>query len=83
MGEMSEFSLAIRMFLKAYRWRRIDPVPWAVPSKPLSKCRLGLISSAGFVGPGDDPFDPSVRGGDSMGSTGGGVCRRRTPASTR
>lgn len=64
MGEMSEFSLAIRMFLNAYPWRRIDPVPWSVPSKPLSECRLGLISSAGFVGPGDAPFDRSVRGGD-------------------
>lgn len=64
MGEMTEFSLSIRLFLKAYRWRRIDPVPWTLLSKPLSECRFGLISSAGFVGPGDAPFDASVRGGD-------------------
>ena len=64
MGEMSDFPLSIRLFLKAYRWRRIDPVPWTLLSKPLADCRLGLISSAGFVGPGDAPFDLSVRGGD-------------------
>jgi D-proline reductase (dithiol) PrdB len=64
MGELSEFSLATRLFLKAYHWRRIENVPWTVLSKPLAECRLGLISTAGFVGPGDAPFDVAVRGGD-------------------
>lgn len=65
MGELSEFSLRWRVFLKAYRWRRIDPVPWAPPGKPLAECRLALVSSAGFVRPGQPPFDDSVRGGDT------------------
>jgi D-proline reductase (dithiol) PrdB len=64
MGELSEFSLSTRLFLKAYPWRRIENVPWTVLSKPLAECRLGLISTAGFVGPGDAPFDNAVRGGD-------------------
>ena len=64
MGEMSEFSLATRMFLKAYHWRRIDPVPWTPLRKPLSDCKLALGSSAGFVRPDQIPFDESVRGGD-------------------
>jgi D-proline reductase (dithiol) PrdB len=64
MGEFSEFSLTVRAFLKVYRWRRIDPVPWAPLKKPLSKCRLGLVSSAGFVLSDQQPFDESVRGGD-------------------
>jgi D-proline reductase (dithiol) PrdB len=64
MGELSEFSLSTRLFLKAYPWRRIEKVPWTVLSKPLAECRLGLISTAGFVGPGDAPFDVAVRGGD-------------------
>ena len=64
MGELSEFTLPVRLFLKAYPWRRIDPVPWVPLSKPLSKCRLALISSAGFVLPNQVPFDESVRGGD-------------------
>lgn len=65
MAELSDFSISIRLFLRAYQWRRIDPVPWTALSKPLAECRLGLISSAGFVAPGQEPFDQSVRGGDS------------------
>lgn len=64
MGEMSEFSRATRLFLRAYPWRRIEPVPWTVLSKPLARCRVALISTAGFVAPGDAPFDQTVRGGD-------------------
>jgi D-proline reductase (dithiol) PrdB len=64
MGDTSEFSLTIRLFLKTYQWRRIDPVPWTPLRKPLSQCRLALVSSAGFVLPGQPPFDESFRGGD-------------------
>ncbi len=64
MGELSEFSLATRLFLRAYRWRRIDPVPWTALAKPLAECRLALVSSAGLVAPGQPPFDEDVRGGD-------------------
>ena len=64
MGNIDEFTLLIRGYLKAYRWRRIDPVPWAPLQKPLSECRLALVSSAGFVLPEQEPFDESVRGGD-------------------
>ena len=63
-GSLEEFSLSVRLWLKAYRWRRIDPVPWSPLTKPLSACRLALVSSAGFVLPGQQPFDPAVRGGD-------------------
>ena len=64
MGEFSEFTILVRLFLKSYSWRRIDPVPWAPLNKPLSECRLALVSSAGFVLPNQTPFDESVRGGD-------------------
>jgi D-proline reductase (dithiol) PrdB len=64
MGEMDEFSLVDRTFLRAYRWRKIDPVPWTPLAKPLADCRLALVSSAGFVAPGQDAFDGSMRGGD-------------------
>jgi len=64
MGGIEEFSLAERVFLRAYRWRKIDPVPWAPLEKPLSDCRLALVSSAAFVTPGQRAFDRSVRGGD-------------------
>ena len=64
MAEPKELSPSLRLFLRAYRWRRIDPVPWALLAKPLSQSRLALVSSAGLVLPGQPPFDPSVRGGD-------------------
>jgi D-proline reductase (dithiol) PrdB len=64
LGELSEFSVGWRIFLKAYRWRRIDPVPWSPLRKPLAQSRLALVSSAAFVAPGQEAFDESVRGGD-------------------
>ncbi len=64
MGEMSEFSFGVRTFLRFYRWRRIDPVPWAVPDKPLSDSCVGLIASAALVLPSQTPFDESIKGGD-------------------
>ena len=64
MGSYNEFSFPVRLFLKAYRWRRIDPVPWTPLRKPLAQSRLALVSSAGFVPPGQPPFDDSIRGGD-------------------
>ncbi len=64
MGDISEFNLGLRLFLKGYPWRRIDPVPWVPLKKSLAECRLAIGSSAGFVLPGQEPFDDSVRGGD-------------------
>lgn len=64
MGELSEFTLSVRLFLKAYPWRRIDPIPWVSLSKPLNRCRLALVSSAGLVLPSQIPFNDSIRGGD-------------------
>ncbi len=64
MGDLSEFSLKVRLFLRAYPWRRIDPVPWAKLEKPLSQCRLALVSTAGLTLPDQPPFDDGVLGGD-------------------
>lgn len=64
MGSTDEFSLSVRLFLRGYRWRRIDPVPHAPLRRPLSASRLALVSSAGLVGPGQEPFDDAIRGGD-------------------
>lgn len=64
MAELRDLPLSERLFLRAYRWRRIDPVPWAVPPGPLARCRLALVSTAGLVLPGQEPFDEAIRGGD-------------------
>ncbi|MBM3838188.1 MAG: hypothetical protein FJ398_09515 [Verrucomicrobia bacterium] len=64
MGDLSEFSLPVQLFLRAYPWRRINPVPWTPLGKPLDQCRLALVSSAGFVLPDQPPFDGAIKGGD-------------------
>lgn len=53
-----------RVFLKTYPWRRIDPVPWSPPRKPLAEAKIAIVSSAGLVPPDQAPFDNDVRGGD-------------------
>lgn len=64
MAELSELPLKTRLFLAAYRWRRIDPVPWSSLRKPLRECRVAIVSSAGLTRPDQAPFDDDVRGGD-------------------
>ena len=64
MSKVSDLRLQDQLFVRTYRWRRIDPVPWTPLSKPLSECRLGLISSAGLSPPEEEPFDLEFRGGD-------------------
>jgi D-proline reductase (dithiol) PrdB len=64
MAELTDFSLRWQLFLRGYRWRRIDPVPWTPLRKPLSDCRVGLVTSAGFSLPDQEPFDETVPGGD-------------------
>lgn len=65
MGDTSEFSLTTRAFLKAYRWRRIDPVPWSPLRKSLRECNVAIVTTAGMVAPGQPPFDNDVKGGDT------------------
>jgi len=60
----SELPLKYRLFLKTYAWRKIDPVPFAQVKRPVAESRVGLVSSAGFVLPGQEGFDDTVRGGD-------------------
>ncbi len=64
MAAMIDCPLSLRLFLKCYSWRRIDPVPWTPLRKSLAQCRLALVSSAGLVLPHQGRFDDSVRGGD-------------------
>lgn len=64
MATLSELPLRWQLFLRTYRWRTINPVPWTPLRKPLSECRAALVSSAGFSLPDQQPFDESIRGGD-------------------
>jgi D-proline reductase (dithiol) PrdB len=51
--------------LRVYPWRRVDPVPLARRSRPVSESRVALVTTAGLAPPGERPFDPAVKGGDS------------------
>jgi D-proline reductase (dithiol) PrdB len=65
MGDLSEFSFVVRAFLKAYRWQRIDPIPWAPLRKPMAEANVAIVTTAGLVMPDQEPFDDGVKGGDS------------------
>jgi D-proline reductase (dithiol) PrdB len=38
-----------------YRWAENDDAPFAPLSKPLSECRVGLVTTTGLLGPGETP----------------------------
>lgn len=65
MGDLAEFPLSMRIFLQAYPWRRVRPTPWSPLRRPLSESRVALVTSAGFVLPGQEPFNGGTRGGDT------------------
>ncbi len=59
-----ELPLWERTLIAAYRWRQVRPVPVARLLRPASACRVALVTTAGLVPPGADPFDLHRRGGD-------------------
>jgi D-proline reductase (dithiol) PrdB len=65
MGDLGEFPLSLRLFLQAYPWRRVRPMPWSPLRRPLGQSRVALVTSAGFILPGQKPFDDGIRGGDT------------------
>lgn len=64
MARLDDLPLRYRLFVATYPWRRIEPVPWTPPRKPLAASRVAIVTSAGLVEPGQLPFDDGVRGGD-------------------
>jgi D-proline reductase (dithiol) PrdB len=64
MAQLSDLKLSHRLYLSTYRWRSMEPVPRAALSKPVVQSRVALVTSAGLVRPGDQPFDEDFKGGD-------------------
>ncbi len=64
MVQVRDLKLSLRAFMLAYRWRVVDPVPAARLRRPVEDSRVALVSSAGLVVPGEEPFDSKVKGGD-------------------
>jgi D-proline reductase (dithiol) PrdB len=59
-----ELPLRMRLFLRTYRWRSNELRAVAPIRRPLPEARIALVSSAGLVLAGDEPFDMRLRGGD-------------------
>lgn len=64
MAEFSELPLTYRLLTKAYRWRTIDPTPWAILRVPLAEARVALVTSAGLYRPRIDRDFGSSEGAD-------------------
>ncbi len=64
MVKIAEMDLKLKLFMRAYRWKRLGEIAPSHRSKPLADCRVALVSSAGMVAPGQARFDKRVKGGD-------------------
>jgi D-proline reductase (dithiol) PrdB len=50
--------------MATYRYRTLDPVPFAVPRRTLTGARVAVVTTGGLYARGQPPFDESVKGGD-------------------
>jgi D-proline reductase (dithiol) PrdB len=64
MTRIADMDLKLKTFMWDYRWRNLGEIAPVSRVKPLADCRVALVSSAGLVAPGQEPFDPKIKGGD-------------------
>lgn len=64
MTALADLPLWLRATLRVYPWRRISPTPLRSLARPLSTCRVALVTTAGLVPADQAPFSDDVRGGD-------------------
>jgi len=60
----SDLTLRNRIYMTAYRYRALDPVPFSPPGKPLREARVALVTTGAVYAPGQTPFDETFKGGD-------------------
>jgi len=63
-ASLSDLSFRNRLFMATYRYRALEPVPFAFPARPLPRARVALVTTGAVYAPGQPPFDESARGGD-------------------
>jgi D-proline reductase (dithiol) PrdB len=63
-AHLADLSLKNRLFMATYRFRALDPVPFATPARPLHESRVVLVTTGAVYAPGQPPFDESLKGGD-------------------
>jgi D-proline reductase (dithiol) PrdB len=64
MARLSDLTLRNRLFMQTYRYRRVDWRPGARLEEALSKAQIAVVTTAAFFRPDQQPFDPTVSGGD-------------------
>ena len=64
MVRIAEMPPKLGEFMSKYAWRELGKIPPASLSKPMARCRVALVSSAGMVAPGQKPFEQKIKGGD-------------------
>ena len=64
MVKIADMDLELKRFMRDYPWRRLDEIAPAHRVKNLAECRVALVSSAGLVAPGQEPYDSKIKGGD-------------------
>ena len=64
MPSFDELDFKLRAFMKLYRYRRYDTTPHTPLERPLSECRVALVTTAGLHTASQEPFDDHFMGGD-------------------
>ena len=64
MAKLSDLKLRYRLYMQAYPYRHIDWSPGTQLQKPLAASKIAVVTSAAFYSADQEPFDPTVRGGD-------------------
>ena len=63
MVQIADMDLKLERFMRSYGWRRLGEIAPAHRGKDPAGCRVALVSSAGMVAPGQDPYDDKAKGG--------------------
>lgn len=64
MATLADLSLKNRLFMATYRYRTVDPIPFARVHKRLREARVALVTTGAVYARGQEPFDEEKRGGD-------------------
>ncbi len=64
MASLEDLPLAMRLFMKAYLYRKAEWKAPALLKRPLAQTRLALVTTAALHLPDQPPFDEKKKGGD-------------------
>jgi len=63
MANVSDLKFRDRLWYHRYKFKKVDPLPWAPAGPRPSDARVGIVTSAGVHLPQDPPFE-KAKGGD-------------------